>query len=221
MTVSAPAVRPRILAELTGRPGQTSYEVAAALGYGKPDSRYVAAIVTRMWRRGDLAAGTIFRPGQGRPVRIFAVALPGTPPRPRKEPPDEAERRRARERVRKTRSRARTAGSQAPSPGGDRRRTVLRPAAASLGPDSRRAVCRNADPDLFFGTSDERPKARAARVAKARVCCFACPIRLACLRVAEANREVYGVWGGVDFETERGQRSAQAARADVAASGRA
>ena len=98
---------------------------------------------------------------------------------------------------------------------------MLRPAAASLGRDSEHAACRDADPDLFFGTSGEWPKARAARVAKARACCFACPIRLACLEVAEANREVYGVWGGVDFETERGQRSAQAARADVAASGRA
>lgn len=87
MTVRAAAVRPRILAELAERPGQTAYEIAAALGYGKPDSNRVAKIVTRLWERGDLAAGTVFRPLQGRPVRSFAVALAGTPPRPRRETP--------------------------------------------------------------------------------------------------------------------------------------
>ena len=95
------------------------------------------------------------------------------------------------------------------------------PAAASIGRDSERAACRDADPDLFFGPGREWPKARAARVAKARAYCVACPIRLACLEVARANREAYGVWGGIDFETERDQCSTQATRPDVAASSRA
>ena len=56
MTVHAPAERPRIFAELARRPGQTAYEVAAALGYGKPASRRVASIIKRMHQDGVLVA---------------------------------------------------------------------------------------------------------------------------------------------------------------------
>ena len=38
MTARAAADRPRILAHLAENPGQTAYEVAAALGYGKPQT---------------------------------------------------------------------------------------------------------------------------------------------------------------------------------------
>ena len=215
MTVHAPAERPRILAQLAERPGQTSYELAAALGYGKPDSHRIDEIVRRLWNDGALVAGTVYRPGMGRRARIYYIAPPGTRPRLTAETPERAERRRASNRASKARARARTAGK----PRGAPHLTV--PAAASIGRDSERAACRDADPDLFFGPGREWPKARAVRVAKARAYCFACPIRLACLEVARANREAYGVWGAVDFETERDQRAAQATRPDVAASSRA
>ena len=218
MTVHAPAERPRILAQLAERPGQTSYELAAALGYGKPDSHRIDEIVRRLWNDGALVAGTVYRPGMGRRARIYYIAPPGTRPRLTVETPERAERRRASNRASKARARARAAGKPV-KPRGARHLTV--PAAASIGRDSERAACRDADPDLFFGPGSEWPKARAVRVAKARAYCLACPIRLACLELARANRETYGVWGAVDFETERDQRAAQTTRPDVAASGRA
>ena len=228
MTVYAPAERPRILAELAERPGQTAYEIADALGYGKPASRRIDRIVHQLWDSGVLVAGSAFRPALGREARIYFIAPPGTRPRLTAETPEQAERRRARDRVSKARTRARAAGKPV-RPRGVPHLTVLRTAAASLGRDSQRAACRNADPDLFFGPGSEWPRARAERVAKARAICFACPIRVACLEVAQANREIYGVWGGVDFETERGvdfetergQRSTQATRPAAATAGRA
>ena len=220
MTVHASAERPRILAEITERPGRTAYEVAGALGYGKPQSRRIEQIVRQLWDSGALVAGSAFRPALGREARIYFIAPPGTGPRLTAETPEQAERRRARDRVNKARSRARAAGKPA-KPRGVPHLRVLRPAVASLGRDSDLAACRTADPDLFFGPGSERPEARAARVAKARAVCFACPIRLACLEVAKANRELWGVWGGVDFETERGQRSTQTTRPAVAAADRA
>ncbi|HEX5292986.1 MAG TPA: WhiB family transcriptional regulator [Streptosporangiaceae bacterium] len=48
--------------------------------------------------------------------------------------------------------------------------------------------CR-ADPDLFFA---EHP----AEIDRARELCGGCPVRVACLARALANREPWGVWGG-------------------------
>jgi WhiB family redox-sensing transcriptional regulator len=211
MTVHAPAERPRILAELTERPGQTAYEVAAQLGYAKPDSMAVADVVYRMWRRGVLVHGTAFRPHIGRKARIFYVAPPGTPPLA--ETPEQAARRRAKDRRDKANERARAA-ERAGRPRSDHRTTTK----TSLGPASDEAACRTADPDLFFGPDGERAADHDRRVAQAKAVCFSCPIRRRCLEVAQANRETFGVWGGVDFEL---RRPSQATRPDVAASSRA
>jgi WhiB family transcriptional regulator, redox-sensing transcriptional regulator len=192
MTVSAPAVRPRILAELAERPGLTSYELAAVLGYGKPDSRRIAEIVQRLWRGGALVAGSAFRPALGREARIYYLAPPGTRPRLTVEPPERAERRRASNRASKARTRARAAGKH-----------LTVPAAASIGRDSERAACRDADPDLFFGPDREPAGERRRRVAKARAICASCPVWARCREAARANEERWGVWGGVDFEAER------------------
>jgi hypothetical protein len=222
MTVHAPAERPRILAELTRRPGRTAYEVAGSLGYGKPESRLIARIIQRLHQDGVLTAVTEFRPAMGRPASVYSIAPPGTPPPPRRtETPAQAERRRARDRAGAARRRARAAGKTAPEPGDDQRLVLLRPAAASLGTAGRQAACRDAGPDLFFPPEDEEPQDRAVRVTKARAVCMACPIRVACLEVAQANEEVCGVFGAVDFETERAGRSTQTTRPAVAAAGRA
>lgn len=57
------------------------------------------------------------------------------------------------------------------------------------------AACSGADPDLFF------PE-RGDPTAEAKAVCRACPVRQQCLDHALANREKFGVWGGMS-ERER------------------
>lgn len=195
MSAPVSAIRPAILAEVAVRPGQTAYEIAAALGYRKQDRIRVAGIIARMWRGGVLTTGTTFRPRQGRPVRTFHPApAPASSPQPRK--------------------------PAAPP----RRPGVVR--LRSAGPvmsadETAAAACRRADPALFFGGDGEPGRDRASRVARAREVCFGCPVRAACLASATARRELWGVWGAVDFETERALRGAQATRSGVSAPDRA
>jgi WhiB family redox-sensing transcriptional regulator len=192
MTAHAPE-RPLILAELAARPGQTAFEVGAGLGQDRANANRIARLVTRMWQAGDLAAGTAFRPLQGRDVRIFAVAVPGTPPPARPETDDQVARRRELNRRQKARSRA------ARRPRTDHRITTK----AEIGPAAATAACRTAAPDLFFGPDGEGTAERRRRVPKAQAVCFTCPIRVRCLQVATANRERFGVWGGADFQDHR------------------
>ena len=216
-TVNAPARPDRILTALTESPGLGAYELAAALGY---DGRRTAAALKRMQFDGEVVALELARPGAGRPARIYFAAPEGTPPLPRrKETAAEAEERRRRSRIQQRQRRARLArnADRIGKPRRDYRTTTK----TGLGRQVRVAACRTADPDLFFGPVGEAPESRGRRVAQARAVCFSCPIRLACLEVARANRETYGVWGGVDLETERGLRSAQATRPAVAAADRA
>jgi WhiB family transcriptional regulator, redox-sensing transcriptional regulator len=60
------------------------------------------------------------------------------------------------------------------------------------------ALCRGM-PDLFFSPYiDSRIEPdREVRETKCRSICFRCPIRYECLRVAVADRESFGVWGGM------------------------
>ncbi len=58
------------------------------------------------------------------------------------------------------------------------------------------AACRDADPDLFFPTSE-------ADVAAAQRICRGCPVIEECLNWALDTRVRYGVWGGT---TERERR---------------
>lgn len=62
-----------------------------------------------------------------------------------------------------------------------------------------RAACATADPELFFPEQDSRSTREAKRI------CADCPVRVDCLTAAIANREEYGVWGGL---TERERRRA-------------
>jgi hypothetical protein len=211
MTVHAAEERPRILAELAERPGQTAYEVAAHLGYRKPGSMTIADVIYRMWRRGTLIHETEFRPHIGKEARIFYVAPPGTSPQP--ETAEQAERRRARDREDKRRERERAA-ERTGRPRSDRRIT----AKAELGMTVHAAACRTTALDLFFGQDGETAAEHRQRVPQAQAICFACPIRRRCLEIAEANGERWGVWGGVDFER---RRTSQATRPDAATSSRA
>jgi len=66
------------------------------------------------------------------------------------------------------------------------------------------ALCRQADPDLFFPERGS-PGDSAKRV------CVDCDVRLDCLEYALANGERYGIWGGLT-ERERTRLRRQATK---------
>jgi WhiB family redox-sensing transcriptional regulator len=221
VTVSAPVERPRILARLAEQPGQTAYELAAALGYGKPESRRVAEIVKRLHQQGALVAGSEFRPTMGRPAQVYYLAPPGTPPPPRRtESPAQTEERRRRARAKQAQRRARLAGQTITPELAARPRLHLPPPPPAWQMPGDPA-CTGAAPGLFFGPDRESPADRGRRVKQARVLCDACPVRDECLDGARARGERYGIWGGIDLENERALRAVQATRPAVAAAGRA
>lgn len=60
------------------------------------------------------------------------------------------------------------------------------------------AACLNTpDPEIFFP-----PRGGTSREAK--MVCASCPVQAACLRYSLANREQFGVWGGVTAKKRRG-----------------
>jgi WhiB family transcriptional regulator, redox-sensing transcriptional regulator len=68
-------------------------------------------------------------------------------------------------------------------------------------PDWTGALCVEA-PRLFFAEDGERPAARQVRVKAAKQLCMACPLRAACHAYAVKTGQHYGIWGGVNFESE-------------------
>jgi WhiB family transcriptional regulator, redox-sensing transcriptional regulator len=58
-----------------------------------------------------------------------------------------------------------------------------------------RAACRGADVELFFSVDEEEQK-------QALELCARCDVRSECLETAIANREMYGIWGGM-LESDR------------------
>lgn len=65
-------------------------------------------------------------------------------------------------------------------------------------------VCRLLDPDAMFVTG--------AAQNQAKITCYGCPIRLACLADALDSRTEWGVWGGL---TERERRKLLRRRPNV------
>ena len=59
-----------------------------------------------------------------------------------------------------------------------------------------RGLCRGVEPEVFFPISEEDAW-------RAKEICAACNVRESCLVFSLANRERYGVWGGV---TEKEQQ---------------
>lgn len=55
--------------------------------------------------------------------------------------------------------------------------------------------CQKLDPDLWF-SEDKKDIATAIGI------CNGCPFKEECLRQAEENKEVHGVWGGKNFNTK-------------------
>jgi len=59
------------------------------------------------------------------------------------------------------------------------------------GPWARRALCADADPEIFFRAHDD-PATEARRT------CAQCPVRADCLQFALDAGERHGIWGGLD-----------------------
>lgn len=64
------------------------------------------------------------------------------------------------------------------------------------------ALCRDADPDIFFG-----PKSDPTTTKKAIAVCNRCPVREPCLEFALKNSIQYGVWGGTSERHRRKLKS--------------
>lgn len=69
-------------------------------------------------------------------------------------------------------------------------------------------MCRDV-PDLFYNAEDEAKSLRRGKEAAAKKLCFQCPVLAECAAHAEANRELYGVWGGMT-EAERHRQAGRA-----------
>ena len=67
------------------------------------------------------------------------------------------------------------------------------------------AACRAADPDLFF------PARAGTDISAAKAVCAGCPVRAECNDFAEATKQAYGVWAGVDRGDARARRAARRA----------
>jgi WhiB family transcriptional regulator, redox-sensing transcriptional regulator len=77
-------------------------------------------------------------------------------------------------------------------------------------------ACLSADPDLFFPVSSTGPAER--QIARAKMICAGCGVRLECLDFAVSHGQVYGIWGGTTAEdrqrARRRKRRAAAAAAN-------
>ena len=185
-----------MLEHLQAHPGLTATELARAFGLRASLFPQLAALEQKALVVGEL----VWNPGQGRHVKRWHIAPPGTVPPPRSAPdPAEVSRRRERETAAQ---RARRARRNPP------RRAALRIAPPTL----TGAACKGADLNLFFGPDAEFVTARKQREAEAKAICAPCPVRDACLAYALDSRQEYGVWGGLNEDERRAilrrQRSA-------------
>jgi len=170
--------RARILAHLADHPNMTGYELARVIG----TTTTVTDLLRAMEYAAEVVATTAWRPQQGRQVRLWRIAPPGTVPRAASPAADRVKRRREQDRLAAQARRARTR-----QPG---------PAAVAL-PG---AECRTTAQDLFFPEpGDTGAEARALAV------CARCPVRAQCYAHAVENGERWGIWGGVNFESEAGR----------------
>jgi len=65
----------------------------------------------------------------------------------------------------------------------------------------RLAVCRDADPELFFPVSASGPS--LDQITQAKTICADWPVRRQCLVFALNTRQNHGIWGGMTEEERR------------------
>ncbi|MEU3991881.1 WhiB family transcriptional regulator [Streptomyces platensis] len=66
------------------------------------------------------------------------------------------------------------------------------------------AVCREADPELFFPVGNTGPA--LLQIEEAKAVCRRCPVMGQCLQWALESRQDTGVWGGMSEEERRAMR---------------
>jgi len=182
--------RERVLIHLAGHPGLTTHEIAKVLDGGR-GGQYLR-LLTDMQRKGQLLLD--WQPRDGRLVRVWLVAPPGTRTALITDPDRENKRRRDREYKRRVRARDRGEDPQAAAARKPWRRLNLPTSVpVTRGNWRGRAGCRGEDPDLFFSSDP-------ADIMKAQQVCAGCPVRVECHRAADANNEQFGIWAGVDRE---------------------
>ena len=176
-----------ILEHLQDHPGLTATELARAFGLRASLFPQMAALEQRALVVGEL----VFNPGQGRQVKRWRLAPPGTVPPPRPAPdPMTVSRRRERDTAAQRARRA-------------RRNPPRRPALPSPPASLADAACKGEDLGLFFGPDAEFVTARRDREAKAKAICARCLVRPDCLAYALDTGEAHGVWGGMNEDERR------------------
>ncbi|WP_411136840.1 WhiB family transcriptional regulator [Streptomyces sp. C10] len=66
------------------------------------------------------------------------------------------------------------------------------------------AVCREADPELFFPVGNTGPA--LLQIEEAKAVCRRCPVMGQCLQWALESRQESGVWGGMSEDERRAMR---------------
>ncbi|MGW8556797.1 WhiB family transcriptional regulator [Streptomyces tubercidicus] len=66
------------------------------------------------------------------------------------------------------------------------------------------AVCREADPELFFPVGNTGPA--LLQIEEAKAVCRRCPVMGQCLQWALETRQDTGVWGGMSEDERRAMR---------------
>jgi WhiB family redox-sensing transcriptional regulator len=69
--------------------------------------------------------------------------------------------------------------------------------------EQEKAVACEQLPDVFFPEDFADPKMRNQAIRVAKNLCSECPVKWLCLEAALANKEGYGIWGGLTAK-ERG-----------------
>lgn len=101
-------------------------------------------------------------------------------------------------------------GPKEQSPSTGRPAFARRPPTAVLTVDEQaKALCSQADPEIFFPEVGAFTESRAARKV-----CAQCPIRARCLEVALENNEEYGIFGGLTSHERKDLRRVRKTEAE-------